>query len=236
MIRAVSKHKRPWPGWEGPVAVQFRTTLAETDAPLSWNDMGVWLLIIRLAAGLNGPENSVEEQTGRRALKEWRLMSHSWWLHHRPSAPVLDHCSYLTPVNDSYSCKSLMIQLMSTYNMNSRQRNSNSLRHLMQSALSAILFVRAKTFFTTLKSEPLSYKITVIFVTVNFENKLQTRNQEIALKQKIWHIHTYSAPPRLNKETLFILLQNQAWVKVTQGELWPQILQLATHFKPHQTH
>lgn len=49
------------------MCVQLRTTLVEMDAPLSGNDIGVWLLIISPAAGLNGPENSVKEQTGRQA-------------------------------------------------------------------------------------------------------------------------------------------------------------------------
>lgn len=76
MIRAVSKKNRPWPVWEGLTSVQLRTTLVEMDAPLSWNDKGVWLLIIRPAAGLNGPENSVTEQTGRQAgFKYWALNS-----------------------------------------------------------------------------------------------------------------------------------------------------------------
>ena len=49
------------------VCVQLRTSLVEMDAAFSGNDMGVWLLIISPAAGLNGPENSVKEQTDRSA-------------------------------------------------------------------------------------------------------------------------------------------------------------------------
>lgn len=66
--------KSAWPVWEGPMCVQLRTALVGMDAPR----MGVWLLIIRRAAGLNGPENSVEEQSGRRALntEQWTVEAH----------------------------------------------------------------------------------------------------------------------------------------------------------------
>lgn len=46
------------------MCVQLRTAHVGMDAPR----MGARLLIIRRAAGLNGPENSVKEQSGRRAL------------------------------------------------------------------------------------------------------------------------------------------------------------------------
>lgn len=89
------------------MSVQLRMTLVETNTPLSRDDMGVWLLIIRPTARLNDPENSVKEQTGRQVLnaEHWTVEAHATQLVFTPQTFTLSFKSQLI----SYSFEQCLI-------------------------------------------------------------------------------------------------------------------------------